>query len=820
MTGAWSGTSYIGDDSNDVATGTDANNGMWGNKGDDNLNGAGGDDNIDGGVGHDDLQGGDGNDRLWDFTGTPPGYVGLIGHDTLRGGAGDDHLNFWSPDTGDRAVGGEGFDTLEVRFNYNVGPIANVISFTLGRAPSVIKFDNADTVAVSQIERMLFVANDGNDFISGGEFNDTIAGMGGNDVLKGNDGDDVLEGGRGIQDIDGGKGFDRVSFDLSDTSAGIILKSGRTISLGASGTIRNAEQLSDVELGSGGDDVEIDQAGSISLDLNAGDDSYASKGVNADRVFGGQGADTIATGDGNDYVDPGYGSDLIKLGAGNDYLDYYDDTGTRNVTGDDRVYGGDGDDDIYTPNGDDYVDGGLGNDWLYGGDGKDTVIGGDGNDTVQAEGGADIVTGGEGNDSISLDYDYWSDTTPADNDRATGGAGNDTLTGGQGRDLIDAGVGDDWVRFGAGSEANTIDTAVDELLGGDGTDLLEVFANFGAAEEALKVSLGADIMIKSDGAAIAHAVSFERLYFNGNNSGDHVVTAGELNDSVLAGAGDSIFRMLGGADTVWAGAGSDTVVAGAGADLVVLHAGGADWVDLGSKNDSMILYDYLSADDLAGGIGGAVYDGGKGVDSLELWLTNAPGTTFDGQTVRYNGTIIGTVTGFETIKFNGVASAGGYNGTAAPDYVNLTSGDNAASGAGGNDTLQAAGGADTLDGGAGDDRIIGGAGADRLTGGADADTFVYALLSHSGGAAIDLITDFGAGDRIDLSAIDADTVGFGNQAFHLGGGGGHAGDIVLTYDSVNNRTAADLYVNADATIDGTIWLSGDRTALTADAFVL
>jgi len=63
-------------------------------------------------------------------------------------------------------------------------------------------------------------------------------------------------------------------------------------------------------------------------------------------------------------------------------------------------------------------------------------------------------------------------------------------------------------------------------------------------------------------------------------------------------------------------------------------------------------------------------------------------------------------------------------------------------------------------------------------------------------------------------------VGFGNQAFHLGGGGGHAGDIVLTYDSVNNRTAADLYVNADATIDGTIWLSGDRTALTADAFVL
>ena len=43
---------------------------------------------------------------------------------------------------------------------------------------------------------------------------------------------------------------------------------------------------------------------------------------------------------------------------------------------------------------------------------------------------------------------------------------------------------------------------------------------------------------------------------------------------------------------------------------------------------------------------------------------------------------------------------------------------------------------------------------------------------------------------------------------------------MLTYDSGNNRTVVDLYVNADAAIDATIWLSGNHTGLTDAAFVL
>ena len=69
--------------------------------------------------------------------------------------------------------------------------------------------------------------------------------------------------------------------------------------------------------------------------------------------------------------------------------------------------------------------------------------------------------------------------------------------------------------------------------------------------------------------------------------------------------------------------------------------------------------------------------------------------------------------------------------------------------------------------------------------------------------------------------IDADTGTGGDQAFHLGGGGGHAGDIVVSaYDAVHNRTVVDLYVDNNGSVDARIWLTGDHHDLTAGDFVL
>ncbi|HXE10207.1 MAG TPA: DUF4347 domain-containing protein [Verrucomicrobiae bacterium] len=126
---------------------------------------------------------------------------------------------------------------------------------------------------------------------------------------------------------------------------------------------------------------------------------------------------------------------------------------------------------------------------------------------------------------------------------------------------------------------------------------------------------------------------------------------------------------------------------------------------------------------------------------------------------------------------------------------------------------------DTLTGDRGANKLIGGLGTDVLKGGAGNDTFVFRTLQETTSAAPDRITDFAKGDKIDLSAIDADTGAPGDQAFHIGGGGGHAGDIVATFAKATNLTTVDLYVNNDATVDATLQLTGDHHNLTLGDFV-
>lgn len=170
-------------------------------------------------------------------------------------------------------------------------------------------------------------------------------------------------------------------------------------------------------------------------------------------------------------------------------------------------------------------------------------------------------------------------------------------------------------------------------------------------------------------------------------------------------------------------------------------------------------------------------------------------------------------------KFTGTASANHIVGTAAGDTI---------LGLGGNDVLEGRGGDDVIDGGAGNDRIVGGAGADRLTGGAGSDTFVYtslAELSKVYGA--EFITDWSSIDRIDLSAIDANALIAGNQAFRFAGYsfghpptvttpgtltiGGFGGELwILGY--TDNNPGADLMIN--------LWSEMGEGALTVGNLIL
>jgi len=130
------------------------------------------------------------------------------------------------------------------------------------------------------------------------------------------------------------------------------------------------------------------------VDAGAGNDViYADPGFHVrmaatgstgnDRIFGGAGDDELSGGVGMDKVYGGAGKDFLLGGAQND-----------------RLYG---------DAGDDLLIGGGSNDYLFGGDGTNWLIGGNGNDKLFAKGngvGVDTVSGNDGVD--------WSESDPAD----------------------------------------------------------------------------------------------------------------------------------------------------------------------------------------------------------------------------------------------------------------------------------------------------------------------------------------------------------------------------------------------------------------------
>jgi len=93
--------------------------------------------------------------------------------------------------------------------------------------------------------------------------------------------------------------------------------------------------------------------------------------------------------------------------------------------------------------------------------------------------------------------------------------------------------------------------------------------------------------------------------------------------------------------------------------------------------------------------------------------------------------------------------------------------DDSLQGEAGDDSLAGGKGRDHLDGGEGKDVLYGGAGKDTLKGGSGSDKFVFKAKADSGvtSSTRDVITDFLKGDKIDFSAIDANSKVAGNQKF-------------------------------------------------------
>ncbi|MGV3551807.1 cadherin-like domain-containing protein [Rhizobium sp.] len=233
----------------------------------------------------------------------------------------------------------------------------------------------------------------------------------------------------------------------------------------------------------------------------------------------------------------------------------------------------------------------------------------------------------------------------------------------------------------------------------------------------------------------------------GGTDGDDIFDGGD---------GDDIYDGRGGNDTISGNSGDDRLFGGGGNDTI--SGGDGDDV-LGGKGGDDVLDGGAGNDRLGGRGGNDRLFGGSGHDLL--W------------------------------------------GRAGNDLLDGGSGNDLLWGGTGDDKLIGGAGKDRLWGGAGNDILIGGKGADNLQGGAGDDVFVFRNLSDSTVKADgrDTIRRFDGGDRIDLSAIDANSRASGNQSFSFIGDdafSGKAGELRFA------RQGADTFVYAD--------VDGDRRA--------
>jgi serralysin len=548
--------------------------------------------------------------------------------------------------------------------------------------------------------------------IDGGTGNDSIVGSAGNDVIAGSTGDDTLSGGAG-DDI----------FQVTGTAQGF-----------------------DNVSGGGGNDQVVAMANGTTIGLSAisGIETVSANGYTAVTILGSALADTldfsatILTNIGR--IDGGAGNDTIIGSAAGDVM--------VGNAGDDSLNGGGGDD-IFQVTGTgqsfDNVNGGTGNDQIVAmANGTAIGLSGlSGVETITANGFTGVYIRGS---SLGENLEF-SALTLVGISYIDGGAGGDYIVGSAGNDTIAGGAG------------------ADSLYGGGGIDTV----SYSNSTAAVVINLAANLQTGGDAQG-----DWLSGFRSATGSGYNDTLTGDANDNVLTGgAGNDVLDGGAGNDTLDAGTGTDTAsYASSGTGVSINLTTGV--VSGGAAGDMLIAIENLtgSANDdsltgnaavnvLTGGAGNDTLDGGAGadtmigglgndtyvVDSASDVVTENAGEGVDQANVSINSYTLGG--NLENLSFIG---AGNFVGTG--------------------NTL-----ANMINGGAGADTLNGGAGQDTLAGGLGADIFKFSTTTDTAVGLGDTITDFllSGGDKIDLSAIDANTTIVGDQAFSFIGSAAFSG---------------------------------------------
>ncbi|RYD68425.1 MAG: hypothetical protein EOP58_00580 [Sphingomonadales bacterium] len=395
---------------------------------------------------------------------------------------------------------------------------------------------------------------------------------------------------------------------------------------------------------------------------------------------------------------------------------------------------------------------------------------------------------------------------------ATPTPGNDVITGTGGADVIDlsaggndsvnGGGGDDGFYFGAAFDGN------DRTDGGAGTlDQLGLQGNYPGLTLGEHAIDNVEMLVFLSG-------SDTRFGDTAGNAYHYVVTT--VNANVAAGQQLTLsFNMLSASESMtfdgsletngsfrtYGGLGSDRLTGGQQNDA--FHFGPGRWgatdtVDgQGGGLDQLVLQGNYAA-------ASAIVVGAGQIRSIELITLISASDTSQGGSFDYDLTMHDDNVGVgQALRVDGSRLRAGeqlsFDGSTESASAYLVQGGASA------DTIRTGGGADT---------ITGGGDADQLWGGAGGDIFAYLATADSLISARDRIEDFTSGDRIDLSAIDANSVAGGVQDFaFIGAAGFTAAGQLRAYQS-----GGIWYVDGDTNGDGMADISIQVAAATGYAW--
>lgn len=364
-----------------------------------------------------------------------------------------------------------------------------------------------------------------------------------------------------------------------------------------------------------------------------------------------------------------------------------------------------------------------------------------------------------------------------------GTAGADTITGSSANDVIDA----------SGSTVISVNLDItSHLVDLDGSEQLAL--KISSLPAGATLSAGTD---NGDGTWSLSQADLAGLKLAADVTSGFTVhveaTSTDLDGSTATAAADIDVQLSPDANLVFGGSGNDTITGGAGNDTIYGNSGND--VIFGNGGDDTI-YGGKGDDVISGGVGNNVLYGDSGNDRF---------VADEG-----NDTIVGG-SGFDTIDYSNATAA--INADLSKKLVisgslgnDTVSGVEKIIGSSFADVFKGSSASDTIDGGAGDDTLRGIGGADKLTGGAGADTFFWEktdLISAADGSylGLDHITDFGAGDVLDLHKLV--TLGTKSLSSMVKVTDTAAGSVVsakigtafvdvAVLDGVHNTTATDL----------------------------